>query len=283
MPSSDAPWHQQQVRPLTQHEFDNISRLAYEKFGLELKGEKRELVSARLGKKVRMLGCASFQAYYEHVLEDRTGEALIELIDALATNFTGFMREPSHFEFLRQEARSEWLARDRVRIWSTACSTGEEPYTVAFSLLDVLGTAKQPRLQIVASDISSRSLQEARRGVYPAARLENLPSGWLRTFFLKGEGKWEGSFRVKPEIADTIEFRRLNLIEPLSNPEPFSAILCRNVMIYFNKATQQTLVQRLASQLEPGGYLLIGHSESLTGIDHPLTYVRPTIYRRGRP
>src|SRR5271169_5272224 len=250
MPSSEVPWHQQQVQPLTQHEFDNISRLAYEKFGLELKAEKRELVSARLGKKVRTLGCGSFQAYYEHVLEDRTGEALVDLIDALTTNFTGFMREPSHFEFLRQEAMSGWLARDRVRIWSTACSTGEEPYSLAFSLLDVLGAAKRPRLQIVASDISSRALQEARRGIYPAARLENLPPGWLRAFCLKGEGKWKGSCRVKPEIAGTIEFRRLNLIEPVSNSEPFSAILCRNVMIYFNKATQQTLVQRLASQLE---------------------------------
>jgi len=283
MPSSGAPWHQQQVCPLTQREFDNISRLAYEKFGLELKGEKRELVSARLGKKVRSLGCRSFQAYYQHVLEDRTGEALIELIDALTTNFTSFMREPSHFEFLRKEALAAWRARDRVRIWSTACSTGEEPYTLACSLLDAIGAAQRPRLQIVATDISSRTLREAQRGIYAAARLENLPQGWLRTYFLKGERNWKGSYRVKPEIAGMIEFRRLNLIEPFSHPEPFSAILCRNVMIYFNKATQQTLIQRLASQLEPGGYLLIGHSESLTGIDHPLTYVRPTIYRRGRP
>jgi len=281
--SSSVPWHQQKVRPLTQREFDNISQLAYEKFGLELKAEKRELVSARLGKKVRTLGCQSFQAYYQHVLEDRTGEALIELIDALTTNFTSFMREPSHFEFLRKEARSGWQARDRVRIWSTACSTGEEPYTLACSLLDAFGAAKRPRLQIVATDISSRALQEAQRGIYPAARLENLPQGWLRAFFLKGERKWKGSYRVKPDVAGMIEFRRLNLIEPFSHPEPFSAILCRNVMIYFDKATQQTLVQRLASQLEPGGYLLIGHSESLTGIDHPLTYVGPTIYRRGRP
>jgi chemotaxis protein methyltransferase CheR len=283
MPSFTAPWHQKQLRPLTQREFDNISRLAYEKFGLELKGEKRELVSARLGKKVRALGCRSFQAYYQHVLEDRTGEALIELIDALTTNFTSFMREPSHFEFLRKEALAGWRSRDRVRIWSTACSTGEEPYTLAFSLLDALGAAKRPRLEIVATDISSRTLREAQRGIYPAARLESLPKGWLRAFFLKGERNWKGSYRVKPEVASMIEFRRLNLIEPFSNAEPFAAIICRNVMIYFDKPTQQTLIQRLASQLEPGGYLLIGHSESLTGVDHPLTYVRPTIYRRGRP
>ena len=271
----------QQVRPLTEREFANISRLAYEKFGLELKGEKRELVSARLGKKVRAMGCRSFQQYYEHVLDDRTGEALIELIDALTTNFTGFMREPSHFEFLCKEVLPGWLGRDRVRIWSTACSTGEEPYTLAFSLLDALGSARRPRFEFLATDISSRALQEARRGVYPAARLEKLPQGWLRTFFLKGQGNWAGSYRVKPEVARLIEFRRLNLIEPFSHAEPFSAILCRNVMIYFDKATQQTLVRNLAARLEPGGYLLIGHSESLTGIDQPLTYVRPTVYRKG--
>jgi chemotaxis protein methyltransferase CheR len=146
--------------------------------------------------------------------------------------------------------------------------------------LDALGSASRPNLQIVATDISSRALKEAQRGVYPAARLENLPSGWQRAFFLKGERNWAGSYRVKPEVIRRIEFRRLNLIEPFTHPEPFSVIFCRNVMIYFDKPTQQTLVQRLAAQLEPGGYLPIGHSESLTGIDHPLTYVRSTVYRK---
>ena len=271
----------QSVRPLTEREFDNISRLAYEKFGLELKRGKQELVSARLGKKVRAAGCRSFQEYYQGVLEDQTGDALIELIDALTTNFTGFMREPSHFEFLRRDALPGWLKRDRIRLWSTACSTGEEPYTIAFSLLDALGSVSRPHLQILATDISTRALKEAQRGVYPASRLENLPSAWQRAFFLKGERNWAGSYRVKPEVIRKIDFRRMNLIEPFTHPEPFSVIFCRNVMIYFDKPTQQTLVQRLAGQLEPGGYLLIGHSESLTGIDHPLSYVRPTVYRKG--
>ncbi len=270
-----------EIRPLTEREFANISRLAYEHFGLELKGGKQELVSARLGKKVRAAGCRSFHEYYERVLEDRTGETLVELIDALTTNFTGFMREPAHFDFLIKTVLPAWVSRDRVRIWSAACSTGEEPYTIAFSLMDALGSAPRPRIRIVATDISSRALREAQRGAYLAARLENLPPGWHRAFFLKGEKSWQGWYRVKPEIMSMIEFRRINLIEPLSDPEPFSAIFCRNVMIYFDKATQQKLVQRMAEKLEPGGYLLIGHSESLTGIEHPLTYVRPTVYRKG--
>jgi chemotaxis protein methyltransferase CheR len=269
------------VRPLTDSEFANISRLAYEKFGLELKPEKHELVTARLGKKVRAAGCRSFQEYYQRVVEDRTGEALIEMIDALTTNFTNFMREPAHFEFLRKEVLPAWISRDSVRIWSVACSTGEEPYTIAFSLLDALNNAGRPDIRILATDISSRALREAHRGAYRAARLESLPAAWLRTYFLRGERKWEGWYRVKPEVARMIEFRRLNLIEPFSHSPSFSAILCRNVMIYFDKPTQQKLVQRLAAQLEPGGYLFIGHSESLTGIDHPLAYVRPTIYRKG--
>jgi len=268
------------IRPLTEREFTNISRLAYEKFGLELKPEKYELVTARLGKKVRAAGCRSFQEYYQRVVEDQTGEALIELIDALATNFTNFLREPAHFDFLLKEVLPACTARDRLSIWSAACSTGEEPYTIVFSLLDALGAAERPQLRVVATDISSRALAEARRGAYPAAKLESLSPAWLHAYFLRGSGKWNGWYRVKPEVARRVEFRRLNLIEGFSHPEPFRVIFCRNVMIYFDKATQRKLVERLAANLEPGGYLFIGHSESLTGIDHPLSYVRPTIYRK---
>ncbi|HKW97094.1 MAG TPA: protein-glutamate O-methyltransferase CheR [Bryobacteraceae bacterium] len=268
------------VRPLTDQEFARISQLAYDRFGLELKPGKEELVSARLGKKVRAAGCRSFQEYYRRVVEDTTGEALIELIDALTTNFTGFMREPAHFEFLRKHILPEWIKRGSIRIWSAACSTGEEPYTIAFSLLDALGSTRLP-VQIVATDISSRALGEAQGGTYPAARLELLPAAWQHSFLLRGEGQWKGWYRVKPEVSRLIEFRRLNLIEPFSHAQPFAAIFCRNVMIYFDKQTQQSLIERLAAQLAPGGYLLIGHSESLTGIEHPLTYVRPTVYRKG--
>ncbi len=269
------------IRPLTEREFANISRLAYEKFGLQLKPEKYELVTARLGKKVRAAGCRSFQEYYDRVVEDRTGEALVELIDALATNFTNFLREPAHFDFLIKEVLPGCLRSDRLSIWSAACSTGEEPYTIAISVLDALGNAARPQLRIVATDISSKALAEARRGVYPAAKVENLSPAWLRSYFLRGDGQWKGWYRVKPEVARAIEFRRLNLIEQAPLNELFRVIFCRNVMIYFDKPTQQKLVERLSAHLEPGGYLFIGHSESLTGIQHPLSYVRPTVYRKG--
>ena len=238
-------------------------------------------MTARLGKKVRAAGCRSFQEYYQRVVDDRTGEALIELIDALATNFTNFLREPAHFDFLLKEVLPACSRSDRLAIWSAACSTGEEPYTIAFSVMDALGGASRPQLRVLATDISSKVLAEARRGVYPAAKVENLPAAWLRSYFLRGDGRWKGWYRVKPEVRQTIEFRRVNLIEQTAHTELYRVIFCRNVMIYFDKPTQQKLVQQLAAHLEPGGYLFIGHSESLTGIDHPLAYVRPTIYRKG--
>src|SRR5260221_508590 len=147
MPSLAAPG--KDFRPLTKREFDQISQLAYDKFGLELKGEKLGLVSARLGKKARAAGCRSFQEYYERVIGDSPGDSLIELIAPLPTNFPSFMREPPHFEFLCKQVLPEWAARDRVRIWSGPFSRGEEPYPTAFTLLDVLGGSSRPRLQIV--------------------------------------------------------------------------------------------------------------------------------------
>lgn len=268
------------LRPLTEQEFARISRLAYEKFGLQLKPEKHELVNARLGKKARAAGCRSFQEYYERVIDDRTGEALVELIDALATNFTNFLREPAHFDFLLKRILPACSRSRPLSIWSAACSTGEEPYSIAFSVLDALGTGSGPDLHILATDISSKALTEAQRGVYAAVKLENLPPSWLRAYFLRGEGRWQGWYRVKPAVTRTIDFRRINLIEQVPHDGLFRVIFCRNVMIYFDKPTQERLVQQLATRLEPGGYLFIGHSESLTGITHPLTYVRPTIYQK---
>ncbi|HTS27501.1 MAG TPA: protein-glutamate O-methyltransferase [Bryobacteraceae bacterium] len=278
-----APSTPEAVRPLTPLEFEKISRLAYERFGLDLKRGKEELVSARLGKKLRQEGLRSFQEYYQSVLEDKTGEALVGLIDALTTNHTSFLREPPHFEFLREQALPEWRRRDTLRIWSAACSTGEEPYTIAFTLLEGIGNAYRPQLRILATDISTRVIAEAERAIYAAERIATLPAPWQRAYFLRGERRWQGYYCVKPEVRRLVEFRRLNLVEPVVQAETFAAIFCRNVMIYFDRPTQQAVVNRLAAHLELGGYLLIGHSESLTGIEHPLAYVRPTVYRRVIP
>jgi chemotaxis protein methyltransferase CheR len=265
---------------LTAREFDQFRRLAYEQFGLDLRDGKETLVSARLGKKIRELNFRSFQEYYRHVLEDRTGEALIALIDALTTNHTSFFREPAHFDFLGQTILPRLRDRERISIWSAACSTGEEPYSIAFCLLENLGEASLSRVHILATDISTKVLANAQRGAYPAERFEGVPKQQLRRYLLRGEGRWADWYRVKPEVRAAVEFRRLNLMERFSHLGPFSVIFCRNVMIYFDKPTQQDLVNRLAGCLEPGGHLLIGHSESLNGVEHQLKYIRPAIYLR---
>jgi chemotaxis protein methyltransferase CheR len=200
------------------------------------------------------------------------------LLDALTTNFTSFLREPAHFEFLRKSILPN--LEGPIRIWSAGCSTGEEPFTIAFSLIEELGPAAFWRCRILAADISSHALAAARRAVYPADRFSDFPPDCLPSYLLRGTQNWDGWFRVKPSIRAMIDFRRLNLVEPFHHPQPFQVIFCRNVMIYFNKATQVDLVNRLFRSLAPGGYLFIGHSESLTGLAHPYQYIQPAVYRK---
>ncbi len=274
-------------------EFRQISQLAYERFGLDLKKGKEALVAARLGKWLRKGGFKSFDDYYRHVLADKTGEGLIGLIDSLTTNHTSFLRERAHFEFLTSAVNEEFREIAALEIWSAACSSGEEPYTIAMCLADTLARAggKRRNFQILATDISTRVLVIAKRGVYPEERFRDLPEAWRKAFLLRGGGECGGLFKFKPELIKRIAFERLNLIEPFPHRHLFHVIFCRNVMMYFDKATQQNIVKRLSACLEPGGYLLVGHSESLTGVEHELKYVRPATYRkesasrgmRGRP
>lgn len=269
-----------QFNSLKPHEFEAIRRLAYDKFGLDLRKGKEQLVAARLGKRMRQGGFNSFDDYYQHVVGDSSGEALIGMIDALATNHTSFLREAAHFEFLKEKVLPGLRERPRVEFWSAACSTGEEPYTLAFTVCDQWGADAFRKVRILATDISTKALAAAKNAVYPAERFSAFPAGWLRQFLLRGEGRWKGCYRIKPDVRSQVEFARLNLVEPFSQRNLFPVIFCRNVMIYFDKATQEALVNRLAACLEPGGYLFIGHAESLTGIRHALDYVRPAIYRK---
>lgn len=268
------------IRPLTPREFERIRRLAHEHFGLDLRNGKEELVSARLGKKIRQWGFHTFQQYCDHVVADPSGEALVEMIDALTTNHTMFLREPAHFDFLRRMAAAELRGRGPIEIWSAACSTGEEPYSIAICLIEELGPGAASRIRILASDISTRALDAARKGVYAAERFDGFPAGWLPRYFLRGEGNWKGWFRTKPELRRMVEFRRINLMDPLTSLPRFAVVFCRNVMIYFDKPTQEDLLGRLTGRLEPGGYLLTGHSESLLGGRHSLEYICPAVYRK---
>jgi len=267
--ADDAP------RPLEPQEFEQIRQLAHRTFGLDLRSGKEELVSARLQRLLRAEGFRSFHHYYRHVLEDRTGEALAAMVDALATNHTSFLREPDHFDFLRQSVLPGLSDRARIEIWSAASSTGEEVWTLACLLNDVLPARS---LQITGTDISTRALRFAQRAVYPADRCVGIPAAWLSRYFIHDEAA--ATYTVCPRLRAQVSFRRRNLVESFSWPRPFPVIFCRNVMIYFDRPTQEQVVRRLAACLEPGGYLFVGHAESLIRVSHSLEYVRPAVYRK---
>jgi chemotaxis protein methyltransferase CheR len=269
-----------EIRALTAKEYEQIRRLAYQQFGLNLQENKQQLVAARLTKQIRALGLRSFEEYYRHVTEDRTGKSLEAMIDALTTNHTSFFREPAHFDFFKSVLLPQIQNRKQIAVWSAACSTGEEPFSIALTLLDTLGETSGAKIRILATDISTRVLAQAERGAYQAARFGNLSHAYLRRYVLKGEGRWKDWFLMKKEVRSLIEFRRLNLMESFPHNGIFPVIFCRNVMIYFDRQKQQEVVGRLAQAIEPGGYLFVGHSESLNSIQHPLQYVAPAIYRK---
>ncbi len=268
-------------------DYEFIRELVYNHSRIHLGPDKKELVTARLGNRLRATNLTSIGEYCRF-LQDKEGEdELSHLIDVISTNHTSFFREPSHFDFLIQTVVPEMLLRraehawPTFNVWSAACATGEEPYSIAISLANALGSV-QPAwpVRIEATDISHRVLQRARVGVYKREALQNVPANLVNSCFQKGFGPQDGNYRVKSFLQETVTFRQMNLLEgapPFS--DRFHVIFCRNVMIYFDRPTQEELVRKLGSLLVPGGYLMVGHSESLTAIRHDLEPVTSAVYR----
>ena len=274
-----ADWMDQDLAPaLGARDFEQIRQLAHGTFGLDLKPGKEELVAARLRRLLRSGGFRSFQEYYRHVLADQTGAALAAMVDALATNHTSFFRESDHFKFLREQVLPMLANRDIIDLWCAACSTGEEVWTLAMLLNEA---CPQRRIAIQASDISNKALLAAQAGEYPPDRCTGIPPALLAKYFVPSKGPAK-TYRAVPKIRQQVSFRRLNLVENFSWGRGFPVIFCRNVMIYFDRQTQEQVVGRLAAALEPGGYLFVGHAESFTRIAHSLDYVRPAVYRKPR-
>jgi len=269
---------------ITDAEFNQLSQLVYQHAGIHLPPQKKELVRSRLTKFLRNRKLASFHEYYQQVLQDASGLELINLLDAISTNMTAFWREPKHFEFLGQELlpalRQKCKRVPQWRFSSAGCSSGEEHYTMAMVLLNTIADKDLSGVKIYASDINTQVLNQAQRGIYPLGRVEPLSQEWRRRFFQKGVNQFEGYVRVKSEVKQLVEFFRLNLMDSFPFKEDFDVIFCRNVMIYFEKGTQTELVKKFHQCLKPGGYLFIGHSESLCNISHQFAYVKPTIYRK---
>jgi len=264
------------VRPLTPQEFEQFRQLAYRTFGLDLKPGKEELVSSRLRKLVCSGGFRRFQDYYGSVVQDRTGEQLRAMIDALATNHTSFLREPDHFRYLCDQVIPSMRERKPVEVWCAACSTGEEVWTLAMAMNEA---APQRVIRISASDISNKALRFAQRADYPAERCHGLPGAWLARYFV-AQGHPPTAYQAAPLLRSQVTFRRVNLLDSYSWPRAFPIIFCRNVMIYFDQATQARVIEGLTRHLEPGGYLFVGHAESLTRVAHGLEFVSPAVYRK---
>ena len=266
-----------------------IRSLVYERSRINLGPDKRELVAARLGKRLRAMQIASISDYCSYLRTPEAQDEVANLIDAISTNHTFFFREEQHFEFLRTVALPELAARRRaerwpaLRVWSAACSSGEEPYSLAITLAETFPVlAPDMAWRIEATDISHRVLDRARAAIYEERGVVgHVPPPLVTKYFQRGFGPQQGNYRVKPCLQEHVVFSHLNLIDDeFPFPDHFQVVVCRNVMIYFDRPTQEHLVARLAAHLVPGGFLLVGHSESLTGIKHSLTLLAPAIYRR---
>ncbi len=264
---------------LADRQFRAVRELVHQVTGIHLAAGKEGLVRSRLAPRLRALGLTDFDAYLEYLDRDASGVEFVHFLDVITTNKTSFFREPEHFRLLQREIFPSIAARgQRARIWSAGCSSGEEPYTIAIVAREVLG-AGADGVRILATDLSTRVLRRAREAVYRDQDIADVPPALAHRHFVRAPGSPDAQ-RVADQTRALVQFARLNLMGDWPMRGPFDAIFCRNVMIYFNRETQQKLVARYARLLAPGGWLFVGHSESLTALDHDLQYVQPAVYRK---
>ena len=260
--------------------FNGFRELIYAHSGITLGPNKEALVSSRIGKRMRVLRLEDPREYLHRVKEDAAGNEIVYLLDAISTNVTSFFRESRHFDLLRELAEKWYAAgQRRFRIWCAASSSGEEPFSIAITLREAM-PCDEMDVRILATDISTQVLETGRHAVYPQDRIESVPETLRNKYFQSLKTQTGCTWRVNAEVRALVEFRRLNLMDRFDFKSTFPLIFCRNVMIYFDRLTQADLVRRLGGILQPGGYLFVGHSESLAGIDHCLEYLEPAIYRK---
>jgi chemotaxis protein methyltransferase CheR len=285
-PPNNPPTAAVGIRPLSEREFVLFQKLIYGKAGIYLSPGKKALLEARLTSRIRQLGGKSFGEYFHQVVDDPEGTELIQLLDRISTNETHFFREPRQFEFLEQQIFPRWAEQGAaglkprlIRVWSAGCSTGEEPYSIAMTVLDHFPPAAGWQVEILATDLSSRVLDSARKAVWPIAKSVEIPQGYLKRFMLKGTGSQADNMKAGPEIVSVVRFERVNLNDELySVGGRFDVIFCRNVLIYFDAASRARVIERLLNHLAPSGYFFIGHAETLNGVTERVRNIMPTIY-----
>ncbi|MDD2760949.1 MAG: SAM-dependent methyltransferase [Methylomonas sp.] len=262
---------------LHKHEFNWIRDYLYSHVGIVLNDSKQALVCGRLEKRLRHHGFSSYAEYFRLFGKPGFEQETRMAIDLLTTNETYFFREPQHFDFLVKHLLTAMPAGQPLRIWSAASSSGEEAYSLAMTVAE---HAKTSLWEIIGTDISSRVLETARAGLYPIAACDKLPVPLLKKYCLKGFGEYDGFFLIGPAIRSRVQFLSANLIDALPNLGVFDVIFLRSVMIYFDMPTKQRLIERIQSYLRPGAYFFVSHSESLNGLNHELSSVAPSIYRK---
>lgn len=289
MPAShNASAEQGALRPsgkMSDKDFKRFAEFIHDECGIKLPLSKKTMLEARLQKRLRALGYSSYAEYTSYLFSPAgLKNEMSHLIDQVTTNTTDFFREPKHFDFLKSVLLPQWVSsvesRRPLRVWSAGCSIGAEPYTLALVFSDFQDRSPDFKFSMLATDISTNVLNKAIKGIYTEDQARGLTAEIKRKYFLRSKDRNKRLIRVAPEVRKQVEFRLLNFMEPFSFQKPMDLIFCRNVIIYFDKPTQENLMQRFCKNLKPGGHLFIGHSESLAGMNVPLAQVAPTIYKR---
>ena len=270
------------IQGLQDKEFHFIKEIVYKESGIRLTEMKKALVQSRLLKRLRELKMGDYGDYCRY-LEDNYAHEVVNLINCITTNKTDFFREPKHFEFMREVFLPEFAAagRTRLRIWSAGCSTGAEPYSIAATLLDYYVGKRMPDVKILATDIDTQVLRKGEEGLYRLEEIESMDVPLLQKYFMRGTGAHKGTFRVKESVKKLVHFGRLNLLDdayPMKGP--FNLIFCRNVIIYFDVDSRKRLFDKFHAFLHDDGYLIMGHSETLTGLTNRFHFLGNTIYKK---
>ncbi len=269
---------------ISKRNFDQLARFIYDYSGIKMPPTKLTMLEGRLRRRLRATGISSFDDYCDYLFKhDGLEQEKVYLIDAVTTNKTDFFREPNHFSYLRDHALPKLAGRDlrRLRIWSSACSTGAEPYTIAMVVDDILGESSKLDYTILATDLSTEVLQTARRGIYTSDMVAPVPPDMRARYVMTAIDASRRDVRIHPNLRSRVGFARLNLMDQnYGIGDPMHIVFCRNVLIYFDKPTQHRVLTRLVDCLIPGGYLFIGHSETVTGFDLPIRQVANTVFEK---
>lgn len=276
-----------QAATLSGRDFDRLSRFIYDTCGIKMPEVKKTMLEARLQKRLRSLGMRSFTHYCDYLFAPEGQEQeLVQMLDMVTTNKTDFFREPDHFDYLTRTVLPDWVARhpdSTLSIWSAGCSSGEEPYTLAMVLSEFALKNTGFDFKILASDISTRVLEKAKQAIYNESQVDPVPMELKKKYLLRSKDRNSGMVRIVPELRDKVRFRRLNFMDQdFGMRDQLDIIFCRNVIIYFDRPTQEKLLQRFHRNMKPGAFIFMGHSETLSGLNVPLVSVYPTVYRKAR-